>query len=304
MGKIQYYDLGNNKCFLSTQQEAIRPSVVRISRKVLLSTLLVLSAIPLLVTQRVSSQSYTTVTSLQTITTQATSIGTSYFTSIASLTSTMSDMNGYRVDNTGSELDLSGTAPLGTWVEMCGYSGGTFKASRGQQIVGTMSAVAAAVVGYAVPAPQIGAPTPISFYLTTSAQWTDWIASGGNRRVPCVAPRYLVKAEQVERYDLQYTLPDDTEYVIMLLNPSIGVVVNVTFNNGRGLELRYAGPVALQSVFTVTLETLQTLTTVRTEEIPFMQAYGSWLIPVVFVAIVVVLFLVLRMRPRKSHRRS
>jgi hypothetical protein len=78
------------------------------------------------------------------------------------------------------------------------------------------------------------------------------------------------------------------------MDPGVTPVVKLSVNGvSRVITL------ASTSIFLVT--DTQTTTTFLTKEVPFLEANATWLLPVVLVVIVLVLFLVIRMR---SHRRT
>jgi hypothetical protein len=118
----------------------------------------------------------------------------------------------------------------------------------------------------------------------------------------------LVKQQAHVSYSLDWPLPDSGNLVAAFLYTSHGEMSNADISVTYQILYQATSSVTTQVTLmigsTTQVTLTDTLTNVKTVEVPFLEANASWLVPLVLVAIVVVLFLVLRMRPRKRRRRS
>jgi hypothetical protein len=178
--------------------------------------------------------------------------------------------------------------------------------------------------GYAPPCtvglgPTVIAPVPetvhvdyssnvlFDFYIFTSDHFLYWAFSPFNTHV-CDSPLsdFSQKGTSSGSFDFTF-LPDNGansayhnnpyQFVFIQQNEA-QALVKVTVS---GLIVGSASTFTLTS--TVTLSSMIPSTRTETVEVPFIQAYGSWLIPIAIIAVLIVGFLVFRISSRKMKTR-
>lgn len=245
---------------------------LRTSPKVLLSMLLLLSVIPLFFAPKVNSQQYTTYTTFTTLT-------TSFATTFGTTTTATAWGGGFSVGSSGQISSRCNLRVVNIYGAIAGdMMTGTFRATNPS-----------------------GQPAPITLYISNRQQAVAYLAAQFQYMQnpyqspdPCTfAPEHLLEVDGVSSYSFKFAVPADGQYVLHFFNynPANTAIISLMVYLEHGTTVS-------QNV-TAT----QTLTYYQTFEVPFFQASASWLAPVALFAILVVLFLALRMRTGK-HRRD
>jgi len=249
---------------------------LRTSRKVLLSMLLLLSAIPLLLAPKVNSQQYSTYTAFTTLT-------TSFATTLGTTTTATAWGGGLSIGSSGQISSRCNLRVVNIYGAIAGdMMTGTFKATNPS-----------------------GQPTPITLYVTNRQQAVAYLAAQFQYMQnphqfpdPCTfAPEHLLEVDGLSSYSFKFAIPADGQYILHFFNynPANTAIVSLMVYLEHG------------TTASRNLTATQTLTYYQTIEVPFFQANASWLAPVTLFAVLVVLFLALRMRTgkrRKRRRRS
>ena len=245
---------------------------VRISPKVLLSMLLLVSVVPLFFAPNVNSQQFTTVTSFQTSTT----------TSTETRSSTIPNF-----------MYLPVPMPVPSKGYTCQFSALEIVNIRTGFTLSTFVILSPWLLPTSLYAPRL----TFDLYLLDPQAFNEYRQrSQQNHQIVCdplsipsIHPFFQGKDHFV--YSFNFTSPMDTNYWLLIVNRNTYTSIEV------GIDVDVIEPYSVTGTQTLTFTKLET------SEIPFLQANASWLLPVALFAVVVVLFLALRMRTEKRRKR-
>jgi hypothetical protein len=252
---------------------------LRVAPRVVLPVLLMFSLVPLFLVPDVHSQNFSfrtvtsTLTSVQTTTIHSTSysvssVGSLQFGTHGSWSSTQSGGQSYFMNI----LSYGGTACAVSWL--------SFQSQKGLRISFALSA-----------------DDSIDFFIIAGNNWRGGACDYSSSQ-------FVLKADQVTAYSLNWTSPDDQPYYFLFLYRGHGI------NNGVVLSsFQASNPASTKQTQTFVIQTtayltgFQTYIQTQTIEVPFLEANASWLLAVALLAIVIALFLVTRRRAGKAPKR-
>lgn len=248
---------------------------LRVSPKVLLSLLLIVSVVPLFFVQNVNSQQFRTLTSYTTIT--ATSASLEYYSQATT-----------SVQTTGFTWSFTLTYRLGTGYYSClaGFTPFPFNITRSQTIH----------IDYS-------SDIQTDFALFNSPTFAAWTMQSD----PCFFMLYFNKMGVTSgSYDVSLdpgtgqAAKGNNPYWFVFLHRGSGILpkIRIAVN---GFLLQQPTFVTLTNTHMIT--GTEPLTSYKTEQVPFLEANASWLILVASAGAVVALLLTPRPRRRKPRRK-
>jgi hypothetical protein len=261
--------------------------VVRISPKVLLSTLLVLSAIPLIFAPLVSSQQV-----FKTITTQTTN----------TITNTINHQSSVTITVATTQTVLVTTVTLTTLRLAIGVTSGAcvteaIELNSPQQTIHV----------------EYSSNAPIDMWAFSDLMWlqlwydTNFHLRGADPCNPGIGPTYgyatynLARSQTIGSANFLMGAGGKVLYIVYHrdVNPNVTPVVRLSVN---GLSMAVTMTSTSSIIFQETQTQTVTATMFETREVPFLEANASWLIPLALVVIVAVLLFATWPRKRRRSR--